>query len=91
MAELTTAIVAAITAGLPPVLRRPEQAALDVLTAAPAPLTVRAVSDAAGLHLPTTTTALAALRDRGLVTRHRDGRAWRYTRSYSKPDRHQRA
>lgn len=78
IAELMTAIEVAITVGLPPVLRRSEQAALDVLTAAPA-LTVRAVSDAAGLPLATTATALASLRGRVLVTRRRDGRTWLYT------------
>ncbi len=76
LAELTHAIEAAINAGPPPSLRRAERAALDVLTAAPAPLRVRAVPGAAGLHLSPTAKALTALHGRGLATRHRDGRTW---------------
>ncbi len=77
--ELTHAIEAAIKVGPAPSLRPAEQAVLDVLIAAPAPRRVRAVSDATGLHSNTTAKALAALHERGLAARRRDGHAWLYT------------
>ena len=67
LAELTRAIEAAITAGPPPVLRPTEQAALDVLGAAAAPLRVRTVVDTSGLHISTTATALASFHSRDLA------------------------
>ncbi len=79
LAELTSAIEAAIKDGPPRSLRPAEQATLDVLAAAPTPLRVRAISDATGLHINTVAKALAALRDCGLAARHRDGHAWLYT------------
>ena len=72
------AIEAFIKAGPAPVLRPPEQAALEVRKAAGVPLRIRAVADAAGVHLSATAKALAALHDRGLATRRRDGRSWLY-------------
>ena len=84
--ELLCGIEMVITAGLPPVLRAPEQAALDVLTAAPAPMRIRAVSDAAGLHLSATTKALTTLYDRGPAARRRNGRTWLYTCAVASED-----
>ena len=59
-----------------PVLRPAEQAALNVLQDASEPLTVRAVSDATGLHISTTVSALATLHGHGLASRRRDRRTW---------------
>ncbi len=77
-AGLSAAIQTAITTGLPAALRPAEDAALGALTAAPGPLPVRAVSGASGLHIATAARVLAALHARGLVTRRRRGRGYRY-------------
>jgi Sugar-specific transcriptional regulator TrmB len=88
VAELKLAIAGAISAAdgggqAPPQpdlpARRPhEQAVLEAVQAAAGPLTARCVSDASGVPTGTIADALAVLRARGLVTRRRDGRTWRY-------------
>ncbi len=63
-----------------PLLRPNHQAVLAVLENAAGPLTARAISDASGVALSSTGTALAALGGQGLVTRRRKGRTWLYRR-----------
>jgi hypothetical protein len=59
-------------------LRPHEQAVLDTLQAATGPLSARTFADVSGVPTATTGNALAVLRAKGLVTRHRKGRVWFY-------------
>ena len=67
-----------------------EQAVMDVLWRLGLPLSVREVHDALSgsrdLAYTTVMTVLDRLAKKGIVTRHLDGRAWRYTAGRSRAD-----
>jgi predicted transcriptional regulator len=64
-----------------------ERSVMEQLWAAPEPVTVREVHEQfAGLAYTTVMTVLDRLAKKGLASRERDGKAWRYTAAAARED-----